>query len=45
MKDGGENTNLALGIALGLLFGVVIDNIGVGLALGVTAGLLLPGKK
>ena len=44
-KDGGENKNLALGIALGLIFGIVIDSIGVGLALGVTAGLLLPGKK
>ncbi len=45
VKDGGENKNLALGIALGLIFGIVIDSIGVGLALGVTAGLLLPGKK
>lgn len=45
VKDGGENKNLALGIALGLIFGILIDSIGVGLALGVTAGLLLPGKK
>ena len=45
VKNGGQSKNLALGIALGLIFGIVIDSIGVGLALGVTAGLLLPGKK
>ena len=31
---------LALGISLGMLFGVVFDNIGLGMCLGVAASLL-----
>lgn len=45
VKNGGQSKNLALGIALGLIFGAALDNVGIGLALGVAIGLLLPGKK
>lgn len=44
MKQGKKNIDtseyLALGISLGMLFGVVFDNIGLGMCLGVAASLL-----
>lgn len=44
MKQGKKNIDtseyLALGISLGMLFGVVFDNIGLGVCLGVAASLL-----
>lgn len=44
MKQGKKNIDtseyLALGISLGMLFGVVFDNIGLGVCLGVAVSLL-----
>ena len=36
---------LAMGIALGVMFGIIFDNIGLWLSLGVCIGLVGPGLK
>lgn len=48
MKDGknnDNNSNLAIGICLGVLFGTVWDNLALGLCLGVAFGLLFGTHK
>lgn len=36
---------LGVGLAIGLLFGIALDNLGVGLGLGIVFGVALNNKK
>lgn len=39
VQTGDSGSGLAIGLSLGVLFGIVTDNIGLGMMLGVAAGL------
>ena len=39
VQAGDSGSGLAIGLSLGVLFGIVTDNIGLGMMLGVAAGL------
>lgn len=44
-KNNDNNSNLAIGICLGVLFGTALDNLALGLCLGVAFGLLFDTHK
>ena len=41
VQTGASGSGLAIGLSLGVLFGIVTDNIGLGMMLGVAAGLCI----
>jgi len=44
-KNNDNNSNLAIGICLGVLFGTALDNLALGLCLGAAFGLLFGNHK
>ena len=44
-KEEQGNTRLALGLCLGLIFGILFDNLALGLCLGVAFGIVSKRKK
>ena len=45
MGNLGSNDKLAIGFALGLLFGTLLDNLALGLVIGVVFGSIAKGKN